>query len=123
MSCTCGNGNDLELGTQEGGLTLRIRPGERSSPSLVLMQADPGHLEDPAYDSPIAWPAAPVLVLPADEVAATLSPSEAPLDVVSDAQATWTITPEQTAELAEFMPARITVDGQTWWSGTVVCPS
>lgn len=122
MSCTC-DSNDLELGTEEGGLTLRVRPGERAAPSLVLMQADPAHPNDPAYDTPIAWPSAPVMIFDDFTVTADLAPSDAPLDVVADALATWTITPEQTATLVDFAAVRISVDDETWWSGRVACQS
>lgn len=109
----------LDIGTSEGDLTVRIRRGEKCTPTLLLTKlVDP---EDETSAVPEAWPAPPELVFPTFTVTAVLSASEAPDPVVADAVATWTITPEQTAVLDLNDDVRLRTSAETWWSGSVLC--
>lgn len=115
---TCGSTTDdaLVLGDELGELTVWIVSGEQAVRQLVLHEWD---TETNTQGDPIAWPSAPVLVLNGIEVTAVLEEYEA----VDDALAVWTITAEQTATLSGGDPARIRVDGETWWSGSIRCQS
>lgn len=110
----CDDTDSLVLGTEAGGLEVRVIPGEARTFLLVLTEVD---------GPPVAWPAAPELVFASFTLTATLGPSAAPLAVVADALATWTLSAELSATLSEYDPVRLRVSGETWWIGVVRCQS
>lgn len=129
---SCDDTEDLVLGGDLGTLRVKIVPGVAKVLSAVLM-IDTGTLDvngDP-IGTPVAWPAAPVLkfgeALPATaalQVDATLSTYTDPdLVATPNALATWTLTAEQSATLADYLPALVSVSGEIWYFGIVVCLS
>lgn len=110
MSCTCGGGNDLELGPDQGDLVLRGRvAGHAWSASLILTEGD--------AETPIAWPAAPVLEFNDFTVTAALAPD--PDTSTANAMATWSMSAEQSDSLDSFAPVLLTVNDEAWFIGTV----
>lgn len=108
----------LELGTEPEQLTVKVVPGSAWGASLELIEYDP----DDDTETVIAWHEAPVLEFAPDgaepfDVTATLSTA----DSVADALAAWSMTAEQVDLLSSNDPVRLTVNGEAWAMGTVLC--
>jgi len=115
MAGSCSDDNTLVLGTDEGDLIVKIRPGQPRTFQTYLSEGD--------NETPIAWPEAPLLVFPDLTVTATLTATEAPLEVVANSMATWVLSAEETETLIDYTTAEVIVAGETWWVGVVRCPS
>ena len=106
----------LVLGTAPGSLSVILVLGDPWEASLILK-------EDGV---PVAWPSAPVLEFAVGDgfdVTATLGPDDE--TSTADAQATWSMTEEEVAQFAGAARKRVrlSVDGETYWKGSVQCLS
>lgn len=107
--------DELVLGLDPGPLTVRLVVDDPWEASLILKE----------NGTPIAWPAAPLLEFAGTEldVEATLGADDA--TSTADAEATWSLTEEQVNAIAAqgISEVRLSVDGETWWMGSVECRS
>lgn len=107
--------DELALGPDPGPLTVRLVVGDLWESALILKEDG----------DPIAWPTAPVLEFGATDldVTADLGPDDE--TSTANAEATWTMTEVQVDAIAEsgVSEVRLSVDGETWWMGTVECLS
>lgn len=105
-----------ELGRRYTVMLLVVILDDPWSASLIYSTLDDTNTRVRA-----AWPLAPVLELPTTNVTATLSADTE--TSTADAQATWSLTEDQVNALAPHNgdSYRISVDGETWVSGSIEC--